>query len=231
MTYSDLKSISYLSINDEQLEQIQKYTEFTLLENEKYDLTANKTLDTFLVRNVVDSLLIAKFYDFNDKKVLDIGTGAGFPGILLAIYFKKGHFVLIEPMLKRYNFLLKVKELLKLENVEILRERAEDYAKKVGPVFDVATSRAVSKLNMLLELSIPFLKVNGIMIGYKGLNLDNEINESQNALKVLDSKVTKIHETNLDFSDENRKFIEVTKLKPTNKKYPRAFKLISSKPL
>lgn len=232
MIIEDLKKLDYLKLSDEQISKLNKYMEITLKENEHVNLTRNDTVDSFITKNILDSLLIVKHFDLNKKEVLDIGSGAGLPGIPLAIYYPKTKFVLLEPTFKRASFLAMVSDMLELNNVKVVAKRAEDYVKENNyEKFDFVVSRAVSKLNMLLELSIPFIKVGGELIAYKGLNYQEEIDESKNALKVLNSTLSSVNEDILDFLNETRYCVGVKKNKITNRKYPRLYKDIKKRPL
>lgn len=232
MNIKDLKELDYLKLSDEQLDKLNKYTEITLKENEHVNLTRNDTIDSFIAKNILDSLLIVKNFDLNKKTVLDIGSGAGLPGIPLAIYYPKTKFVLLEPTFKRASFLAMVSDLLELNNVKVVAKRAEDYIKENNyETFDFVVSRAVSKLNILIELSVPYLKVGGELIAYKGLNYLEEIEESKNALKVLNSEINIVKEDILDFLNETRYSVSVKKNKITNHKYPRLYKDIKKRPL
>jgi len=233
MKLTDLKEIEFLNLGDDQIEKLNKYMEFTLEENSKFNLTRNDNIDDFIIKNILDSLLIVKDIDLSGSLVLDLGSGAGLPGIPLAIYYKTTNFVLLEPTTKRSNFLQKAKELLNLENITVINERAEDYISKEGnrEKFDFVVSRAVSKLNILLELSVPYLKVNGKLIAYKGLNYQNEIDETKKALNLLNSIVESAQESNLPFTNENRFNLIIKKEEKTTNKYPRSYKEISKKPL
>ena len=232
MNIKDLKELDYLKLSDEQLDKLNKYMEITLKENEHVNLTRNDTIDSFITKNILDSLLIVKNFDLNKKTVLDIGSGAGLPGIPLAIYYPKTKFVLLEPTFKRASFLAMVSDLLELNNVKVVAKRAEDYIKENNyETFDFVVSRAVSKLNILIELSVPYLKVGGELIAYKGLNYLEEIEESRNALKVLNSETNIVKEDILDFLNETRYSVSVKKNKITNHKYPRLYKDIKKRPL
>ena len=207
---------------------IEKYIYLVLEENEKINLTAITDIDEFRVKHIEDSLKPTLVFDFNDKVIMDLGSGAGFPGIPLAINFPSSKFVLVEPITKRANFLKKVKEELDLKNVEVLNSRIEDLDKDYK--YDVIVSRAVKELRILLELSIPYLKVGGTLIAYKGPKVEEEIEESTNALNLLNAQIYQKQELNL-----NKKFSRVNlfirKLSETDKKYPRNFAQISKKPL
>lgn len=232
MIIEDLKKLDYLKLSDEQLDKLNRYMEITLKENEHVNLTRNDTVDSFITKNILDSLLVVKNFDLNKKTILDIGSGAGLPGIPLAIYYPKAKFVLLEPTFKRASFLAMVSDLLELNNVKVVAKRAEDYVKENNyETFDFVVSRAVSKLNILIELSVPFLKVGGELIAYKGLNYLEEIEESKNALKVLNSTINVVKEDILDFLNETRYSVSVKKNKITNHKYPRLYKDIKKRPL
>lgn len=212
----------------EKNEVIEKYISLVLKENEKINLTAITDIDEFRVKHIEDSLKPSLVFDFNNKVIMDLGSGAGFPGIPLAINFPSSKFVLVEPITKRANFLNKVKEELDLKNVEVLNSRIEDLDKDYK--YDVIVSRAVKELRILLELSIPYLKVGGTLVAYKGPKVEEEIEESTNALNLLSAQIYQKQELNL-----NKKFSRVNlfirKLSETDKKYPRNFAQISKKPL
>ncbi len=212
----------------EKNEVIEKYISLVLKENEKINLTAITDIDEFRVKHIEDSLKPSLVFDFNNKVIMDLGSGAGFPGIPLAINFSSSKFVLVEPITKRTNFLNKVKEELDLKNVEVLNSRIEDLDKDYK--YDVIVSRAVKELRILLELSIPYLKVGGTLIAYKGPKVEEEIEESTNALNLLNAQIYQKQELNLDkkFSRVN---LFIRKLSETDKKYPRNFAQISKKPL
>ena len=232
MKLEQIKEIEFLDINDAQIDKLFKYMNFTLEENSKFNLTRNYNKESFIIKNLIDSLLIVKDNDLSNSLVLDLGSGAGLPGIPLAIYYETTNFVLLEPTKKRAQFLERCKELLGLKNVTVVAERAEDYINDNNrEKFDFVVSRAVSKLNVLLELSIPFLKVDGKLIAYKGLNYNQEIEEAKNSLKTLSSEVKNVQENKLPFSNETRFNIVVTKREKTNPKFPRLYKDISKKPL
>ncbi len=212
-------------------EKIQKFKELVVSYNEKINLTSITESHEFDVKHIEDSLLPSKVVDFNNKKVMDIGSGAGFPGIPLAIYYSTSTFYLVEPTLKRCNFLNIVKEELGLENVKVINKRAEDLDKKEFNDFDLVVSRAVSDLRILLELSIPYLKVGGKLIAYKGDKAEEEIKLSQNCLKVLSSHVESIQKETLSMKELIRNNIIIVKDKETNQKYPRRYNEIKKRPL
>lgn len=228
--FEELKKLN-IEPTQKQLEQLNRYYELIVEYNKVMNLTGITEKEQVYLKHFYDSLTIAKVIDLNKEETLcDIGTGAGFPGIVLKILFPNLKITLIDSLNKRIEFLKIVIKELNLENIEAIHERAEEYAIKNIEKFDVVTSRAVAPLNILLELSIPLLKINKYFIPYKG-NISREIIESENALKQLDSKVDKIEEFELPKENSNRTIIKIKKLNKTNKKYPRKFSEIKKKPL
>ena len=209
-------------------EKINKFIDLVLEENEKFNLTAVTNKEEFKNRHIVDSLFPSKVFDFENKYIMDLGSGAGFPGIPLAIYFPSSKFVLVEPIAKRCEFLERVKVELELNNVEIVNKRVEDLSKENK--FDIVVTRAVSSLNILLELSIPYLKVGGMLIAYKGKKAQKEIKEASGAFKQLSCHV---EDEQIDKEGENiiRYNLFIKKDKETDLRYPRNYSQIKKKPL
>lgn len=234
MTISEfIEELKKLNIEptQKQLEQLNRYYELIVEYNKVMNLTGITEKEQVYLKHFYDSLTIAKVIDLNKEETLcDIGTGAGFPGIVLKILFPNLKITLIDSLNKRIEFLKIVIKELNLNNIEAIHTRAEEYAIKNIEKFDVVTSRAVAPLNILLELSIPLLKTNKYFISYKG-NISREIIESENALKQLDSKIDKIEEFELPKENSNRTIIKIKKINKTNKKYPRKFSEIKKKPL
>ena len=189
--------------------------------NEKINLTAIIDPKEIILKHFVDSLTIAKYIK-DDEKLIDVGTGAGFPGIPLSIVKENTDIVLLDSLNKRINFLEEVKENLKLENITTIHGRAEEFGKnkKERETYDIATSRAVAPLNILLEYLLPLVKVGGKAICMKGSNIE-EIENARNALEILGGKIEKIEEITLPNSDIKRNIIIVKKVKNTPSKYPR----------
>ena len=234
MTISEfIEELKKLNIEptQKQLEQLNRYYELIVEYNKVMNLTGITEKEQVYLKHFYDSLTIAKVIDLNKEESLcDIGTGAGFPGIVLKILFPNLKITLIDSLNKRIEFLKIVIKELNLNNIEAIHTRAEEYAIKNIEKYDVVTSRALAPLNILLELSIPLLKINKYFISYKG-NISREIIESENALKQLDSKIDKIEEFELPKENSNRTIIKIKKINKTNKKYPRKFSEIKKKPL
>ena len=234
MTISEfIEELKKLNIEptEEQLNQLNKYYELIVEYNKVMNLTGITEKDQVYLKHFYDSLTISKVIDLTKEETLcDIGTGAGFPGIVLKILFPNLKITLIDSLNKRIEFLKIVIKELKLNGIEAIHARAEEYAKENIEKFDVVTSRAVAPLNILIELSIPLLKINKNFISYKG-NISREIIESENALKQLDSKIETIEAFELPKENSNRTIIKIKKQNKTNKKYPRKFSEIKKKPL
>ncbi|MBQ8292277.1 MAG: 16S rRNA (guanine(527)-N(7))-methyltransferase RsmG [Bacilli bacterium] len=227
-----MESKDYLkefNLNEGQLSSLNTYMLLLQEWSKKMNLTSITEEKEVYIKHFYDSLLLSKFVKENEI-VGDIGSGAGFPGIPLKIARESLHVDLIEPTTKRCLFLSEVIKTINLTNIEVINKRSEELPDKKD-TFDVVTSRAVAALNILLELSIPLLKVNGRMYALKGSSFDEEIKEAQNAFKELNCKVTNIFEFDLPEDLGHRAIIEITKTKPTPKKYPRIYAKIKKQPL
>lgn len=220
-----------LVLSDVQKNRLHKYFEMLVEKNKVMNLTGITEENEVYEKHFYDSILFAFDMDLNDKTLIDVGTGAGFPGLVLAICYPRLNVTLLEPLAKRCNFLNEVIDELHLENVEVINARAEDLAKTHRGKFDFATARAVARLNILLELSIPLIKVNGIFIALKGKMGYEEVKESSNALKLLDCKIESTQDVKLFTDNDDRVNVFVKKIKDTNTRYPRAYSKIKSKPL
>ena len=211
--------------------KLQEYKRMVIETNEVLNLTAITDSFEFDVKHLYDSLLISDYFDYKFKNIMDLGSGAGFPGIPLAILLKDTNFYLVEPTKKRCDFLTKVKDALNLTNVTIINKRSEDLDINFRGYFDFIVTRAVSRLNILLEISLPFLKTNGYLICYKGIKYQEEINDSNIALKVLNSTIEEVKKETLPFLNEERFNIIIKKNKEIDKKYPRLYSIIKKRPL
>lgn len=218
-------------LSDEQIESYKTYSKLLQEWNKVMDLTAIDEEAQIVEKHFYDSLISAKYFRYENQTLLDIGSGAGFPGLVLAIAFPNLKITLLEPTLKRCNFLNEVIKVLDLSNVKVVNDRAENYVKEKRESFDLVTSRAVSRLNMLLELSIPFLTIQGTMIALKGKNANLELKEAENALKILNVKLLKNYEFKLPSEEESRSILLLKKEARTNIKYPRNYGTIKKKPL
>ena len=175
-----------VDITENQISKFYEYMNLLLEQNEKINLTAITKQDEIILKHFVDCLTIQK-YIVKNKKIVDIGTGAGFPGIPLAIMNESNNFVLVDSLNKRINFLNDVKEKIKLENMEAIHSRAEEFCqnKKYREKFDIAVSRAVANLSTLSEYCIPFIAKNGKFISYKSSISSEEIQNAKSAIKIV----------------------------------------------
>ena len=206
----------------EQIDKFYKYMNLLIEWNEKINLTAIIEPSEIILKHFIDSITILK--ELKDgSTVVDVGTGAGFPGIPLSIMNSTLKITLVDSLNKRLIFLQEVIKELKLENVELIHSRAEEFGqnKKYREKFDISTSRAVANLSTLSEYLLPLVKVNGKVISMKAGNAQEEINTAQKAIKTLGGKIEHIEEFNLPSSDIGRIIIVIDKIKETPGKYPR----------
>lgn len=223
-----------IELNEKQREQFHRYYELLVEWNKVMNLTGITEYDEVNEKHFVDSLAVAKVIDLKKiDTVLDIGTGAGFPGLPLKIAYPHLNVVLMDSLQKRINFLNTVVDELGLKNVENLHGRAEDYAKKVEyrEQFDLCVSRAVANLSTLSEYCIPFTKVGGVFVSYKSGEIDQEVKDSGNAIKLLGGELEEIVKFQLPDTDINRSFVKIKKVAATKKKYPRKSGMPSKEPL
>ena len=219
-----------ISCSNEQLNLLNTFMKVTLETNQKFNLTAITNEDEFVEKMIYDSALALYDLDLSEKSIIDVGTGAGFPGVILKILEPNAKVTLLDSTAKKINHLL---EFANSQNIKVegIASRAEDYSRNNREKFDYATARAVSQLNILLELIIPMLKVGGTFIALKGQGYEQEINSSKEALRRLNCRISKIYEFELPESKEKRAIIHIVKDKETNKKYPRQYTDINRQPL
>ena len=211
-----------IKLEETHIGKFYKYMQLLLEWNEKINLTAITDPNEVILKHFVDSLTISKYIEDNST-IVDIGTGAGFPGIPLKIIREDLRITLVDSLNKRIKFLEEVIEELELKNIIPIHARAEEFGRNVKyrEKFDYATSRAVANLSTLSEYLIPLVKIKGKIISMKGSAVDEEIIDSKNAINVLGGKILKIDEFNLPSSDIKRNVIIIEKIKSTPNKYPR----------
>ena len=231
MNLEQLSILDEFNLNSSQKEMLLKYASLLVEENNKYNLTALISDEEIVEKHFYDSLILDKFIKLNEGNALDIGTGAGFPGIPLAIKYPNTNFYLLEASKKKCNFLDLVVKNLNLFNVKIINERCENLDKKYFNYFDFIVTRAVSELRIILELAIPFLKVNGYFLPYKGINYKEEVSKANNTLKILNSSLFDAKQYLLPLSKQERYILMIAKTKNVDPKYPRNYNLIKSKSL
>ncbi len=219
-----------VEINEIQLNQLNQYYRLLIEWNSKINLTRIVEEKEVYLKHFYDSITLIKAIDLNKNlNVCDIGTGAGFPGIILKIVFPNLNITLIDALNKRIEFLKNVINELKLENIEAIHDRAENFIRNNRNKYDLITCRAVSKLNIISELCIPGLKINGYFIPMKA-NIDDEI-QNLEFLNKLDSKLEKIVSFRLPIEDSIRNLVVIKKIKDTNSIYPRNYDKIIKRPL
>ena len=227
-----LKSLD-IELSDNQKKQFIQYYELLIEWNKVMNLTAITDLEDVIKKHFIDSLTIVKSICPKKKTIIDVGTGAGFPGIPIKIAFPETNIVLLDSLNKRINFLNEVINQLHLKEVRTIHGRAEDYGKnpEYREQFDLCVSRAVANLSSLSEYCIPFVKRDGCFVSYKSGRASNEMNSAQNAIKLLGGKIENVLEFNLPNSTMERTLIIIKKTLTTPKKYPRAAGKPSKEPL
>lgn len=229
----NLKKIGY-EADEQQCEQLNNFHKLLCEWNEFMNLTGITEYEDVVIKHYVDSLAVNCVYSFKESdKVVDIGTGAGFPGLPLKIMYPKVFITLLDSLNKRINFLNEVIKANGLTGIETLHGRAEDYAVKneYREQYDVCVSRAVANLSTLSEYCLPYVKVGGIFIAYKASNLDEELKASENAVKLLGGEIENVKKITLPDTDIERTFVVVRKKTATNRKYPRKAGLPGKEPL
>lgn len=211
-----------ISLTKKQIEQFYTYMQLLLEWNEKINLTAITDKKEIILKHFIDSISIISYLN-EANKILDIGTGAGFPGIPLKILEENKEFVLLDSLNKRIIFLNEIINKLELNKIQAVHGRAEEFIKQKNEreSYDIVTSRAVARLNILLEYMLPFVKVGGKCICMKSSEIDEEIEEAAKAISILGGEIEKIDEIILPQSDIKRKIIVIKKIKNTPNKYPR----------
>lgn len=220
-----------IQLTEEQLHQLDKYYQLLVEWNKVMNLTGITEEKEVYLKHFYDSLTIAKVIDLTKEKSLcDVGSGAGFPGMVLKILFPNLKVTLVDSLNKRIKFLTEVANELNLKDIALVHARAEDFAKNNREKFDVVTARAVAPINVLLEYCLPLIKVGKYFIALKG-NISQEIILLNNSLTKIGGKLINSQEFLLPIENSNRSLLVITKENPTSKKYPRHPKDIKINPL
>ena len=231
--YEKLNALG-IELTEKQYEQFDQYYELLVEWNKVMNLTGITEYDEVNEKHFVDSLSLVKVLDVNSvKSVIDVGTGAGFPGIPLKIAFPHLKVTLLDSLNKRINFLNEVIKTLGLEDISTIHGRAEDFARKEDhrEMYDLCVSRAVANLSTLSEYCLPYVKVGGQFIPYKSGEIDQEVKEAKTAVKILGGNGAEIIKFQLPGTDINRSFVKIGKIKNTGKKFPRRSGLPSKEPI
>ena len=219
-----------LEYDQNKIEQLVKFYEFVIEKNKVMNLTNIVNEKEFILKNILDSVLPEKYIKQNSS-LIDVGAGAGFPSIPLKILRPDLNITMLDSLNKRVVFLNEVISVLNLKNIQAVHSRAEDYAKNQRESYDVCVSRAVARLNTLLEYCLPLVKVGGIFIAYKSLKADEEIIESEKALDILGGNIENKQNVIIDEINSIRENIIIRKKNTTPKKYPRNKNLPKIKPI
>ena len=221
-----------LKLTEKQIEQFLKYYEMLIKKNKVMNLTAITEYNEVIEKHFLDSISLCQVYDLTKPvKILDMGTGAGFPGVPLKIAFPEVEITLADSLNKRIKFLDEVVAELGLEKVTTVHARAEELArnKEHRESYDLVVSRAVANLSTLGEYCIPFVKMGGNFISYKSAEVDEEVNAAGKAIKILGGEIKDVYK--FDLSDQKRSFVTIEKIKTTPKTYPRKAGTPSKEPL
>ena len=219
-----------IEIDEEKLNKLELYYKMIIDYNEHTNLTRITNREEVYLKHFYDSLTIVKNVSLNNQNLLDIGPGAGFPSIVLKIFFPNLNITMVDSLNKRIIFLQNVIKELNLKNIEAIHARAEEYVLSNKEKFDIVTSRAVANLNMLSEISIPALKINGLFVPMKG-DATEEIESTINCINLVGGKIEEINKFYLPFEKSIRTIISIKKITKSNNKYPRKFSEIKKKPL
>ena len=228
-----IEELSKLNIHltDEQLHQLDEYYKMMIEYNEKINITRITDEKDVYLKHFYDSLTLIKAYDLTkDITLCDIGTGAGFPGIVLKICFPQLKVTLVESMQKKVRFLYQVKEKLNLKDLFICKERAEIFAGNNREKYDLVTSRAMARLNVLTEMCIPLVKIKGYFIPMKA-TIDEELEEARNSIEVMNSELEDVINFTLPIENSVRNLVVIKKISYNDKRYPRKFDEIKKHPL
>lgn len=221
-----------LDINDEQLDRLERFAAFLLEKNRQFNLTAVKTMEEAAVRHMADSLFLLKCADLKGKRILDVGTGGGFPGMPLKLYDPELDITMLDSTAKRIDFIREAAARGGIE-AKAVTARAEEAAMgELRESFDIVTSRAVAPLNILTELSMGFLKVGGLFMPMKSRNeaAELELAEARKAIEVMGGRLAGARKYSFE-GESPRQVLFIEKIAPTPESYPRKYSRISKKPL
>lgn len=225
------KGLSDLALDVAKAETLERFALLMLEKNEVMNLTRITEPDAVAQLHLLDSAILLKYADFRGKKVADVGTGAGFPGMPLRILEPDFDLTLLDSLGKRIEWLKDTCDALGLARVDCVHARAEEFAADRREYFDLVTSRAVANLQMLSELCLPLVKIGGRFLAMKSVDSGEEINAAKNAIKTLGGQIVTVEDYTIPTSDVTHRLVIIEKVAPTPKGYPRAFAKIKKSPL
>ena len=225
------RGLSQLGLSDDAIPQLETYASLLLEKNKVMNLTAITEPQDVATLHLLDCAALLGHIAPEGKRVIDVGTGAGFPGMVLAILEPSARFTLLDSLGKRVDFLWEVCEQLGLKNVTCVHARAEEFAAGHRERFDIATSRAVAQLNVLSELTLPLVKVGGLFAAMKSTSTDEEIAAARSAIAQLGGQLAGCTDYPVPETDVIHRIVRIEKVRPTPKQFPRAFARIKKAPL
>ncbi|WP_409967107.1 16S rRNA (guanine(527)-N(7))-methyltransferase RsmG [Bengtsoniella intestinalis] len=220
-----------LGLSTDLITPLQQYAALLVEQNKVMNLTGITEPKEVATLHFLDCLALTKLVDFSEKNVVDVGTGAGFPGIPLAIAVPTADITLLDALQKRIGFLQTVCQQVNIENTTCVHGRAEEFAKDHRASFDIATSRAVASLPMLAEFSLPLIKEGGLFLAMKAVDSDEEISAAKSALETLGGQVESVVDYTIPCTQIRHRAVLIRKVSQTPEKYPRAFAKIKKTPL
>ncbi|MDH6603686.1 16S rRNA (guanine527-N7)-methyltransferase [Bacilli bacterium PM5-9] len=226
----ELKKIN-INLTSYQLEQFDKYFKVLVEWNEKMNLTSITEEEEVYEKHFYDCLLVSQSYDFNNQKICDVGAGAGFPSVPLKIVYPDLDITIVDSLDKRIKFLNVLSDELNLDNFKAVSQRAEEFAQDNREAYDLVLARAVARLNILVELCLPLVKVDGYFVALKGKQALEELDEAKLGIEKLGANLISKDKYQLISDYSTRYMLKYKKVKPTDKKYPRNYSQIKKKPL
>ena len=225
------RGLSQLGLSDDAIPQLETYASLLLEKNKVMNLTAITEPKDVATLHLLDSAYLLTLADFAGKSVVDVGTGAGFPGMPMGILCRDASLTLLDSLGKRIDFLRDAAAALKLENISCVHARAEEFAAEHRENYDVAVSRAVAALPVLSELALPLVKTNGLFLAMKSVDSDGEIDAARGAIGQLGGRIERIDDYAVPCTDIRHRVVVIRKMRPTPAQFPRAFAKIKKSPL